>query len=105
MRFGHQQEAELDDIDLRILDLLQENCRTAARRSASRSGCRAPSVIERIKKLEDGGVITGYRAVLDARRSAWTSPPSSASSTSHPTRSARFERQIARSTTCSSATT
>ena len=31
-------------------------------------GLSAPSVIERVKKLEDGGVITGYHASVDARQ-------------------------------------
>jgi Lrp/AsnC family leucine-responsive transcriptional regulator len=68
MTFGHQQEAELDDTDLRILDMLQDDCRTALARIGEHVGLSAPSVLERIKKLEAAGVITGYRAALDARR-------------------------------------
>ena len=30
-------------------------------------GLSAPAVIERVKKLEDSGVITGYHAVLNGR--------------------------------------
>jgi hypothetical protein len=68
MSFGQQQEAELDDTDLRILDMLQDDCRTALARIGEHVGLSAPSVLERIKKLEAAGVITGYRAALDARR-------------------------------------
>ena len=68
MVFGHQQEAELDDTDRRILAMLQEDCRTSLARIGEHVGLTAPAVLERIKKLEDGGVITGYHAMLDARR-------------------------------------
>ena len=68
MPFGQQQDAELDDTDLRILDMLQDDCRIALARIGEHVGLSAPSVLERIKKLEAAGVITGYHATLDARR-------------------------------------
>jgi Lrp/AsnC family leucine-responsive transcriptional regulator len=68
MSFGSHQEAELDDTDLGILDMLQDDCRTALARIGEHVGLSAPSVLERIKKLEAAGVITGYHAALDARR-------------------------------------
>src|SRR4029453_4522649 len=69
MPFGNShQEAGFDDTDLRILDMLQDDCRTALARIGEHVGLSAPSVLERIKKLEAAGVITGYHAVLDARR-------------------------------------
>lgn len=58
---------ELDGIDLGILALLQENCRMPLARIGEQVGLSAPSVIERVKKLEDNGVIRGYHAQLDAR--------------------------------------
>ena len=66
MKLG-QTESEFDDIDLQILALLQENCKLPLAKIGEQVGLSAPSVIERIKKLEDNGVITGYRAMLDAR--------------------------------------
>jgi len=68
MGFSRSQDAELDDTDLRILAMLQDDCRTALARIGERVGLSAPSVLERIKKLEASGVITGYHAALDARR-------------------------------------
>jgi Lrp/AsnC family leucine-responsive transcriptional regulator len=68
MKFGSHADAELDDIDLRILTALQEDCRTPLARLGERVGLSAPSVLERIKKLEAARVITGYHAALDARR-------------------------------------
>jgi len=59
---------ELDAIDLQILSLLQANGRIAHVKLAEQVGLSAPSVIERVKKLEDGGVISGYHASLNARR-------------------------------------
>ncbi len=66
MGFGQQEE--FDDIDVRILATLQDDCRTALARIGEHVGLSAPSVLERIKKLEAAGVITGYHAALDARR-------------------------------------
>ena len=41
-----------------------------------RVGISAPPCLRRVKRLEDTGIIRGYRAMLNARRSAWTSSPS-----------------------------
>jgi Lrp/AsnC family transcriptional regulator, leucine-responsive regulatory protein len=68
MRFGEHADMELDDIDLRILALLQADCRTPLVRLGEQVGLSAPAVLERIKKLEAARVITGYSAMLDARR-------------------------------------
>lgn len=59
---------EPDAIDLQILATLQEHGRIALTKMAEQVGLSAPSVIERVKKLEDIGVITGYHAVVDARK-------------------------------------
>jgi Lrp/AsnC family leucine-responsive transcriptional regulator len=66
MKFGHD-DGVFDDIDLRILTLLQENCKLPLAKVGEKVGLSAPSVIDRIKKLEDNGVIIGYRAILNAR--------------------------------------
>jgi len=58
----------LDAIDLEILQTLQEDCKIPLARIGDRVGLSAPSVIERIKKLEQAGVVRGYHAVLDSRR-------------------------------------
>ncbi len=57
----------LDATDLAILALLQENCKQPLAEIGKRVGLSAPSVTERIHKLEDAGVIQGYCAVIDAR--------------------------------------
>lgn len=60
--------AELDAIDLQIIDILQEQGRIPHVKLGDQVGLSAPSVIERVKKLEDSGIITGYHASVDARR-------------------------------------
>ena len=58
----------LDSLDRHILSLLQENCKLSLNKIGERVGLSAPSVVERIKKLEESGIIRGYTAVLDARK-------------------------------------
>src|ERR1039457_4075911 len=67
MKFGGE-SPELDAIDLQIIGLLQEHGRIPLVKLGEQVGLSAPSVIERVKKLEDGGVITGYHASVDARQ-------------------------------------
>ncbi|MGH7962742.1 MAG: Lrp/AsnC family transcriptional regulator [Candidatus Binatia bacterium] len=59
---------ELDILDRHILTVLQENCKLPLAKIGERVGLSAPSVIERIKKLEENGVIRGYTALLDASK-------------------------------------
>lgn len=58
----------LDDIDLKILDILQRHGRTKRNDLAVAVGLSLPSVSERLKKLEETGVITGYHATVDHKR-------------------------------------
>ena len=50
----------LDDLDITILKKLQENGRTKRNELADAIGLSIPSLSERLKKLEDNGVIEGY---------------------------------------------
>ena len=67
MKSGHE-AFEPDAIDLQILASLQEHGRIALTKLAEQVGLSAPSVIERVKKLEDIGIIIGYHATVDARK-------------------------------------
>lgn len=60
--------AEFDSTDRAILELLQENCKQPLAGIGEKVGLSAPSVVERIHKLEEAGVIHGYVAQVDARR-------------------------------------
>jgi Lrp/AsnC family transcriptional regulator, leucine-responsive regulatory protein len=57
-----------DDIDLKILCILQQNGRARLADIADEVELSAPAVMERVKKLEAGGVIKGYHAVIDAKK-------------------------------------
>ena len=59
-------KAELDDIDFRILRELQADGRMTNVELASRVGISAPPCLRRVRKLEQAGVITGYRALINA---------------------------------------
>ena len=66
MKLGEEQ-LDLDTIDRHILGLLQDNCRLPLAKIGDHVGLSAPAVTERVKKLEDSGVIIGYHAVVDGR--------------------------------------
>ncbi|AUV81081.1 ArsR family transcriptional regulator [Salinigranum rubrum] len=55
----------LDDIDKQLLALLHDNARYAATDLARRIGVSDNTVHNRMRQLEDEGVITGYRTVCD----------------------------------------
>lgn len=55
----------LDDINRELLDILQLEGRMSYKDLGERIGLTAPAVAERVRKLEEAGVIKGYRAVVD----------------------------------------
>jgi Lrp/AsnC family transcriptional regulator, leucine-responsive regulatory protein len=55
----------IDDIDRRILQLLHEDARIANAAIARDVGLAPSAVFQRIRKLENEGVIRGYHACLD----------------------------------------
>jgi Lrp/AsnC family leucine-responsive transcriptional regulator len=57
--------ATLDQTDRRILELLQQDARMTNAAIAAEVGLTAPSVFERIRKLEQRGVIKGYTVHVD----------------------------------------
>jgi Lrp/AsnC family leucine-responsive transcriptional regulator len=94
MRLSEHEALELDDIDRRLLDLLQEDCRTPLVRLGEQVGLSAPSVLERIKKLEAAGIVRGYRAVLDAKRLGLDITAFIGVITGHPSSIGNFEQQV-----------
>ncbi|MDL2343828.1 Lrp/AsnC family transcriptional regulator [Deinococcus sp. MIMF12] len=50
----------LDALDHRILEALQTDSRLSMRELGRRVGLSAPAVTERVRRLEDAGVILGY---------------------------------------------
>lgn len=57
----------VDEIDLKILKLLQHEARMPIARISKQIAMSQPSVKERIVKLEERGVITGYSTDLNLR--------------------------------------
>ena len=55
----------LDGIDREILFQLQRDGRLSNVELARRVGLTPPPCLRRVKRLEEAGVITGYRAVVD----------------------------------------
>jgi Lrp/AsnC family transcriptional regulator, leucine-responsive regulatory protein len=57
----------LDPIDLRLLDELQADARLSLAELGRRVELSSPAVGERLRRLEEEGVLTGYRAEVDPR--------------------------------------
>ncbi|MDX6198222.1 MAG: Lrp/AsnC family transcriptional regulator, leucine-responsive regulatory protein [Actinomycetota bacterium] len=55
----------MDDIDRRLLTLLVADARASYAELARAVGLSAPSVHDRVRRLERSGAITGYSAVVD----------------------------------------
>jgi len=55
----------IDAVDEQLISLLRANGRASYAELARQVGLSAPSVHERVGKLEAAGVIVGYRAVID----------------------------------------
>ena len=56
----------LDEIDRRLLSEMQANGRITNVELASRVGLTAPPCLRRVRALEEGGIIEGYHARLNA---------------------------------------
>ena len=56
----------LDDIDLRLLALLQQNAKLTMKDLAEQLGMTTTPIFERIKRMERDGVIEGYVALVNA---------------------------------------
>lgn len=66
----------LDAVDARIVELLVDNARMSLAEISRKVGLSSPSVADRIRRLEEAGVIGGYTVTVDPRAlglalSAW----------------------------------
>jgi Lrp/AsnC family leucine-responsive transcriptional regulator len=61
-------ERPLDSIDWHILAELQRDGRLSYNKLARRVNLSSPAVAERVRRLEESGVITGYGARVDASK-------------------------------------
>jgi len=57
----------INEIDTAILNILQKNARTSNAEIARQVGLAPSAVFERIRKLEERGVVLGYRAEINPK--------------------------------------
>lgn len=62
------QKTYLDEVDVKLLALLQEDGRITNADLAKSVGLSPPSVLQRVRTLEKAGLIRGYHALLDPER-------------------------------------
>ena len=56
---------EIDAVAWKILEALQKNARISFAELGRKAGLSTPATAERVHRLEEAGVITGYHAALD----------------------------------------
>ncbi len=59
---------KLDEIDINLLEILQDSGRTKRNQLAEKVGLSIPSVSERLRKMEEHGVIRSYVTVVEPRK-------------------------------------
>jgi len=67
-----ESKPELDAKDWQLLEALQHDARVGYAELGRKVRLSAPAVAERVKQLEEAGVITGYRAVINPKRLGYT---------------------------------
>lgn len=58
---------KFDEIDIKLISLLQKQGRTKRNELAEAVQLSIPSVSERMRKLEEGGFIRGYNAIIEPK--------------------------------------
>lgn len=61
----------MDDVDRRILKVLEVDARTSLRKIAEVVGVALGTVSNRVRRLESLGVIKGYTVLLDPDKAGW----------------------------------
>jgi len=61
-------EKLLDETGWHILQALQENARLSFSELGQRVGLSSPAVAERVRRMEDAGIIKGYRAEINTAK-------------------------------------
>lgn len=63
-----ENERLLDETGWHILEALQDNARLSYSELGQRVGLSSPAVAERVRRMEDAGIITGYRAEINTAK-------------------------------------
>ena len=61
-------KVSIDQKDREILAELQKNCKQPVRRIAKKLGLRVTTAYDRIRRMENTGIIKGYKALIDAEK-------------------------------------
>lgn len=62
----------LDDIDQRILEILSSDSRASLKELGQQAGLSSPAVSERLRRLEERGVIRGFTVEIDPSALGYT---------------------------------
>jgi DNA-binding Lrp family transcriptional regulator len=62
----------LDDTDRLLLASMLEDARISQRALARKVGIAQGTVLNRLRRMEDAGIITGYSVILDPAAMGWT---------------------------------
>jgi DNA-binding Lrp family transcriptional regulator len=65
LALGDPDERTMDEIDLKIISLLQEDARMSFSRIAGKLGISVGTAYNRIRGLEENGVLKGYTVIVD----------------------------------------
>ncbi|MBR5429129.1 MAG: Lrp/AsnC family transcriptional regulator [Firmicutes bacterium] len=63
---------DLDETDIEIMRIMQDDARITMRELARQVSMSPPSTAERVRRLEEGGFIQGYRTALDPAKLGYT---------------------------------
>ncbi|MDX1737513.1 MAG: Lrp/AsnC family transcriptional regulator [Alphaproteobacteria bacterium] len=62
---------EIDELDRRIVSALQRDSRISYNSLAKLCGASTPTVVDRVRRLEDLGVIQGYGVSINRHKLGW----------------------------------
>ena len=71
-RLLNEWKVRMDDMDWALLRELQADARLSFSELSRRVHLSAPAVAERVRRLEETGVVTGYHAHVDLTKVGWT---------------------------------
>ena len=84
----------MDNIDIKIIQCLTKDARMNASQISSTVNLSVSAVIERMKKLENSGLIRGYTAVIDERLAGYDVQAMISIRLEHPKYNQEFNRQM-----------
>lgn len=83
----------LDDVDRALLRAVMDDCKRSLAELGAEVELSPPAVLERLRKLEDAGVVTGYHAKVDPRKVGLDIGAFIGVGIDHPRSIAKFEAQ------------